>query len=703
MKKLIALTFFALTLYFTSWSQIPDPAYIPLNYKDTIANTKQSKYKQKNNLENVKFHPKLILGFSTFNFRGDISDNRKSGLIGRSGFQIGLSSNISDYIDASILMEEGILRVNGLTESELPTNFMSTVNSIGLRFQYNFKNIYENNTLTPFLGIGISYLKFDSKGSYNNTNNEYEVDLLDQWILDPNNSEAYSKKTIDIPISIGLNLKVNNRTSIQIGSTYHYTNSDYIDNIKNGSSDKYFVNSANLVYKLYCNCKEKYIPVIKDEYLDVNFEMLDREDEDYDGVYDIDDFCIGTPRGVKVDDYGCPVDKDNDNVPDYLDLESNTPKGAVVNANGIQLTDEMSEKIYLDYINSSSRKDAKTYFEDNYPSDKFIKLSKKVINSKGDTLFVDIYKPKVFKEIIKQQKEFEKEVTHSEYVNTKAKTIYKLQIAKHEKGIEASEINRLMSISNIKSTLEDNFTVYYSGEYDDILYANRKQKQLINSGYSNIELIEDIQGDLRKVTTDEVKEEKNKQAAEKLEDLPPLEDIVFRVQLDALKDVDLDFYDLDELVIFEGKNGIKHVFTEGYETYENALVRRNELYYMGYENAKVVAIKQGEIVKAKDYMDLTYNEDESAIYGEIIFKVQLGILSKNDAVELSKIKEIKDVEKTEISNGMYSYTVGKFTNIQGAMLKLNSLNQQGHESAYIIAFYNNKQISIKKAKELLGF
>ena len=316
---------------------------------------------------------------------------------------------------------------------------------------------------------------------------------------------------------------------------------------------------------------------------------------------------------------------------------------------------------------------------------------------------MDIYKPKVFKEIIKQQKEFEKEVTHSEYVNTKAKTIYKLQIAKHEKGIEASEINRLMSISNIKSTLEDNFTVYYSGEYDDILYANRKQKQLINSGYSNIELIEDIQGDLRKVTTEEVKEEKNKQAAEKLEDLPPLEDIVFRVQLDALKDVDLDFYDLDELVIFEGKNGIKHVFTEGYETYENALVRRNELYYMGYENAKVVAIKQGEIVKAKDYMDLTYNEDESAIYGEIIFKVQLGILSKNDAVELSKIKEIKDVEKTEISNGMYSYTVGKFTNIQGAMLKLNSLNQQGHESAYIIAFYNNKQISIKKAKELLGF
>ena len=64
---------------------------------------------------------------------------------------------------------------------------------------------------------------------------------------------------------------------------------------------------------------------------------------------------------------------------------------------------------------------------------------------------------------------------------------------------------------------------------------------------------------------------------------------------------------------------------------------------------------------------------------------------------------IPKANSTEISNGMYSYTVGKFTNIQGAMLKLNSLNQEGHESAYIVAFYNNKQISIKKAKELLGF
>ena len=44
------------------------------------------------------------------------------------------------------------------------------------------------------MGIGLSYLKFDSKGSYDNSNNEYEVDLLSQWLLTLSNTEAYNQK-----------------------------------------------------------------------------------------------------------------------------------------------------------------------------------------------------------------------------------------------------------------------------------------------------------------------------------------------------------------------------------------------------------------------------------------------------------------------------------------------------------------------------
>ncbi len=711
MKKFIATSLLTLIFSLIAWSQIPDPAYIPSEYQDTIATENNSVNVAENGtqvtikkVENIKLQPKLHIGFGNFNFKGDISDNRNTGIIGQSGFQIGLSANLSEYINAGLLMEEGVVRVDGINRDDLPTNFMSTINTIGIRFDYNFKNVFKNRLLTPYVGLGLSYLKFDSKGSYDNTKDEYEIDLLSQWLLDPANTEAYSQTGIDIPLSFGLNLKINDRINLKVGTTYHYTNTDNIDNIVDGSSDKYFVNSTHIVYDLHCHiCEEKYVPEIMDDYINIDFNALDKEDEDKDGIIDIDDFCIGTPKDVKVDAKGCPIDTDKDNIPDYLDKEPNTPKGAVVNIDGIQLTDEMSEAIFLAYLNSASRKDANSYFEDTYPSDRFIKLTKKVVNIEGDTLLVDIYKPKLFQQIYNQQKEFENAITPAQNFDLNSDIVYKLQIAKFIDGIEASEINRLMSIKNLKSTLENNFTVYYLGEYKDVLKARQKQKQLINSGYMNVIVIEDNQGDLRTITNEEMNDERNRRASKKLEDLPSLEDVVFRVQLDVLKDVDLDYYDLDDIIPFPGKNGLFHIVTEGYDSYEEALERRNELYFMSYENSNVIAIKEGQIVEAKDYMDLSQSNETVDAYGDVIFKVQLGIYSENDVTEVIKLNELEGIEKTEISEGIYRYTIGTYTSIQGAMLKLNKMTKQGHEGSYIIAFYKNEQISIKKARELIGF
>ena len=705
MKKFLSTIYLSL-LCMVTWAQIPDPKYIPSDYQnttdeqlsDTTISTGVEKQKSRMTLK-----PLIHIGFGNFNFRGDISDTRNTGIIGQSGFQIGLSSKITNNINATIMMEEGIVRVDGLNRNDLPINFMSTINTIGFRFDYSLKKPESKAVFFPYVGVGLNYLKFDSKGSNDSSSDEYEIDLLNEWLLDPENTEAYSKEGIDIPLSIGLKLILNERLNLNLSSTFHYTNTDYIDNVVDGASDNYFVNSAHLVYDLFCNdCKEEYVSEVKDNYI-VNFESLDREDEDGDGVPDVDDFCIGTPSRVKVDAVGCPLDTDKDDVPDYLDQEANTPLGAVVSSKGIQLTDKMSEAMYLNYLNATSRKDATSYFAETYPAEKYIKITKEVVNIQGDTLLVDIYKPKIFNKIVQQQQQFEDSYTEAKYIDLNAQKIYKLQIAKHSAGMDAAEINRLMSINNIKSTIEGNYTVYYSGEYDDLLKANQRQMQLINSGYNNVMIIEDIQGDLRTVTNDEIARERNKRASAKLDALPPLVDIVFRVQLDVLKEVDLDFYDLDDLVIFKDNEGFKHVFTDGFSSYEDALERRNELYYMSYENAKVVAIKEGQIVKAEDYMDLDYNEDNAAVYGDIIFKVQIGVYSKNDVVEIAKVNEIDGVEKTEVSEGIFRYTSGTFTNIQAAMLRLNKLTSLGFEGCYPIAFYNDEEISIKKAQELLGY
>lgn len=45
-----------------------------------------------------------------------------------------------------------------------------------------------------------------------------------------------------------------------------------------------------------------------------------RRDSDHDGVYDKLDMCPNTPKGVRVDALGCPIDSDGDGVPDYKDL-----------------------------------------------------------------------------------------------------------------------------------------------------------------------------------------------------------------------------------------------------------------------------------------------------------------------------------------------------------------------------------------------
>ncbi|HTG01387.1 MAG TPA: OmpA family protein [Nitrospirota bacterium] len=67
-------------------------------------------------------------------------------------------------------------------------------------------------------------------------------------------------------------------------------------------------------------------------------------DADGDGVPDALDRCPDTPKGVKVDKDGCPVDSDGDGVPDYLDRCPDTPKGAKVDKDGCPIVAKTVEK-----------------------------------------------------------------------------------------------------------------------------------------------------------------------------------------------------------------------------------------------------------------------------------------------------------------------------------------------------------------------
>jgi outer membrane protein OmpA-like peptidoglycan-associated protein len=72
-------------------------------------------------------------------------------------------------------------------------------------------------------------------------------------------------------------------------------------------------------------------------------------DADGDGVADKDDKCPDTPKGVKVDVNGCPLDQDKDGVIDSLDKSPDTPDGIDVDKDGRPVdTDGDGVADYLD-------------------------------------------------------------------------------------------------------------------------------------------------------------------------------------------------------------------------------------------------------------------------------------------------------------------------------------------------------------------
>ena len=79
-------------------------------------------------------------------------------------------------------------------------------------------------------------------------------------------------------------------------------------------------------------------------------------DSDKDGVFDHYDKCPGTPRGSKVDKYGCPLDSDHDGVLDYNDLCADTPLGIAVDAKGCPLDSDKDGVVdYKDVCSDTPR------------------------------------------------------------------------------------------------------------------------------------------------------------------------------------------------------------------------------------------------------------------------------------------------------------------------------------------------------------
>jgi hypothetical protein len=125
--------------------------------------------------------------------------------------------------------------------------------------------------------------------------------------------------------------------------------------------------------------KNTFAPKPKTAQDDVDFSHIDKMDVDGDNVPDNEDRCLSTPKGVPVDNHGCPLDGDKDGVADHMDREPSTKKGAKVDGFGVTINED--SLAYHQIMWDSLAAERSDDFDKSPSMDKFIEAEKNPLKS----------------------------------------------------------------------------------------------------------------------------------------------------------------------------------------------------------------------------------------------------------------------------------------------------------------------------------
>ncbi len=334
----------------------------------------------------LNYKPIIGIGMGSIKFFGDIKDSYYSNpIMGNTAINLSVSRDINDFFAVHFNAVYGILSGNETTPDH-HLNFKTDILNGALLLSYNFYHLLrkpdllipykEQRKLIPMLSVGVSAFNFSSKGdlydingqkyhywtdgsvrnkeeSYETEHNSvilqrdynYETDLRES---DLDGLGKYTKTAFAVPIDLSLEYNLHKRAIVKLGATYYWVFNDNVDNIsKNGEGtrkgnnggDNYLYTYVSLKFDLFSD--EKEVSDGSSMFLSADIiDAMKTEDRDFDNVVDIWDNCLETPEGVKVDDFGCPLDDDKDGFPNYRDDELTTEKDSITNMKGVKLTIE---------------------------------------------------------------------------------------------------------------------------------------------------------------------------------------------------------------------------------------------------------------------------------------------------------------------------------------------------------------------------
>ena len=186
--------------------------------------------------------------------------------------------------------------IGGEDNSRTSDVFRTNMTGIGGDLTYTF-SIEE--AVFPYVGVGATYLWFNPR---DNNDNALTNNLLGK----------YDKQETIFQAELGLRFLLSKSINMNLGLGGYFSPHDNWDDLAiNGNNDYMVTIMAGIAYSFFTT-----------------------SDSDGDGIEDSKDMCANTPKGVDVDEYGCPLDKDGDGVPDYKDKCPNTKSGMEVDETG---------------------------------------------------------------------------------------------------------------------------------------------------------------------------------------------------------------------------------------------------------------------------------------------------------------------------------------------------------------------------------
>ncbi len=327
------------------------------------------------NKENTIYNPILGLGGGFLNYFGEINNNDRSNvMLHNLGLQFSAIKNFTPSFGLRFDVTYGRLSAHEKSV-ERNLNFATDIIAFNLHGTYSFAGILPpKRFLNPFISVGVGAFNFVTKSDLKDANgvvynhwSDGTVRSIAESAADAENAEIltrdyeyetdirkanldslgdYSEFSLSIPFTFGLNFRVSQRSSIQLATTFHYTLTDLIDGytrdgkegrIGDASNDFFMFTNISYHYDFFT---AKKVSTKDKRYEEIAFEPLEG-DSDGDGVAELNDRCADTPKGAKVDEFGCPMDSDNDGVYDYSDEEISTDEKLNVNKQGVGFTDEM--------------------------------------------------------------------------------------------------------------------------------------------------------------------------------------------------------------------------------------------------------------------------------------------------------------------------------------------------------------------------